>query len=137
MKRSGWTTVIGRSMAILSIMLTAATASAAQDVEQAQRVDMDLGDFKFRPSTVSIAVGDSAELMLTNRDGVTPHSFVIEAPEAGMVAKVVVRGGKSASVVLTPTKAGTYTFYCDKKLLFFPSHREKGMEGKIEVTAGS
>ncbi len=137
MKCSGWTTAIGRSIAILSIMLAAAMAAAAQDVKQTQRVEMDLGDYKFRPSTVSIAVGDSAELILTNRDSITPHSFVIEAPEAGMEAKVDVGGGKSATLVLRPTKPGTYVFYCDKKLLFFASHREKGMEGKIEVTAGS
>ena len=24
-------------------------------------------------------------------------------------------------------------FYCDKKLLFFKSHREKGMEGVLKV----
>jgi hypothetical protein len=28
-------------------------------------------------------------------------------------------------------------FIYDKKLLFFKSHREKGMEGQIEVTNGS
>ena len=27
------------------------------------------------------------------------------------------------------TKPGTYSFYCDKQLLFFPNHREEGMEG--------
>jgi hypothetical protein len=27
---------------------------------------------------------------------------------------------------------GIYLFYCDKKLLFLPSHREKGMEGRLE-----
>jgi hypothetical protein len=26
---------------------------------------------------------------------------------------------------------------CDEQFLFFESHREKGMEGQIEVTAGS
>jgi hypothetical protein len=28
---------------------------------------------------------------------------------------------------------GEYPFYCSKKLLFFKSHREKGMEGMLEV----
>ena len=137
MKSFGWTTAIGRSTAIFSIMLAAAMPAAAQDVKEAQWIEMDLGDFRFRPSTITIAVGDSAELILSNRDSFTPHSFVIVAPEAGMAVKADVGGGKSETVVLRPTKPGTYTFYCDQKLLFFPSHREKGMEGKIEVKAGS
>ncbi len=33
----------------------------------------------------------------------------------------------------TPTRVGSYPFYCNKKLLFFESHREKGMEGILEV----
>jgi plastocyanin len=41
--------------------------------------------------------------------------------------------GKSATVRFTPTHPGTFVFYCDKKLLFFKSHREKGMEGRLEV----
>jgi plastocyanin len=37
-------------------------------------------------------------------------------------------------IKFTPTKTGKFPFYCDKKLLFFKSHRERGMEGIIEVT---
>lgn len=33
----------------------------------------------------------------------------------------------------TPKKIGKYPFYCDKRFLFFKSHRERGMEGTIEV----
>jgi hypothetical protein len=33
----------------------------------------------------------------------------------------------------TPTKAGKYPVFCDKRFLFFPNHRKKGMEGIIEV----
>ena len=98
---------------------------------------MDLGDYRFRPKTVSIAAGTAAELVLTNRDGITPHNFIVEAPEAGMQVNLDIPAGKSAAIVLRPTRPGTYAFYCDKKFLFFPSHREKGMEGQIEVTPGS
>jgi hypothetical protein len=28
---------------------------------------------------------------------------------------------------------GTFPFYCDKKLLFFKSHHERGQEGHLEV----
>jgi len=26
-----------------------------------------------------------------------------------------------------------FAFYCDKRLLFFKSHHEKGMEGRLDV----
>jgi plastocyanin len=37
------------------------------------------------------------------------------------------------AVTFTPTAVGKYPFYCRNKLLFFKSHREKGMEGVLEV----
>ncbi len=98
---------------------------------------MDLGDYQFHPDTVSIAAGTAAELILTNRDSITPHTFIVEAPEAGMEVNSEVSAGKSVTIVLRPTRPGTYTFYCDKQFLFFESHREKGMEGQIKVTVGS
>ena len=57
--------------------------------------------------------------------------------ETAVVTREPITAGESATMVLRPTRAGTYAFYCDKKLLFFPSHREKEMEGQIEVTAES
>lgn len=137
MYSSSWTTATGRVFAALMFMLAPAMALATQDNPGVQRVDMDLGDYQFHPKTVSIAAGTAAELVLTNRDAITPHSFIVEAPEAGMEVNLEVSAGESATIVLRPTRAGTYTFYCDKKFLFFASHREKGMEGQIEVTPGS
>jgi plastocyanin len=40
---------------------------------------------------------------------------------------------KPELIKFTPTKIGKYAMYCDKKLLWFKSHRERGMEGVIEV----
>jgi hypothetical protein len=37
--------------------------------------------------------------------------------------------GKGMIVRFTRTQRGLFKFYCDKKLLFFKSHRDKGMEG--------
>jgi plastocyanin len=36
-------------------------------------------------------------------------------------------------IAFTPKTAGKYPFYCSNRLLFFPSHRERGMEGVLEV----
>jgi len=34
---------------------------------------------------------------------------------------------------LTPTAAGAFPIYCKNTLLFFKGHRERGMEGILEV----
>jgi len=50
-----------------------------------------------------------------------------------MVINEDIGAGDTVKVRFTPTKAGVFAFYCDKKLLFFKSHREKGMEGVLKV----
>ena len=134
---SGWTTAIGLGFATILLMLASTMASAAEGDPGLQRVEMDLGDYQFHPKSLSIPAGGKAELILTNRNWLTPHNFVVEAPEAGMEIRTDVPTGESVSIVLQPTRAGTYTFYCDEQFLFFENHREKGMEGQIEVTAAS
>jgi hypothetical protein len=41
--------------------------------------------------------------------------------------------GETVTVRFTPMVTGSFSIYCDKKLLFFKSHREKGMEAVLEV----
>lgn len=100
-----------------------------------QRFEIDLGDYRFKPSTLEVTVGEPVALVLTNQDTLTPHNLKLSAPEAGLEINVDVEPGKSVTTTFTPTRAGTYDFYCDKKLLFFKSHRERGMEGKLVVKA--
>jgi uncharacterized cupredoxin-like copper-binding protein len=40
--------------------------------------------------------------------------------------------GKEVKASFTPTKTGSYQFYCNKKSMF-ANHRKKGMEGTLEV----
>jgi len=133
----GWTKATGLGVATVLLMLASSMASAAEDTPGLERVEMDLVDYRFEPKSLLLVVGGTAELILTNQDAFTPHNFIIEAPEAGMEVKTDVPNGESVRVVLQPTRPGTYTFYCDEQFLFFENHREKGMEGKIEVTAAS
>jgi plastocyanin len=137
MVSSGWRTATGIGFASVLFMLAPAITPAAQDSSEPQRIEMDLGDYQFHPNSLSIVAGTSAELMLTNRDSFIPHNFIVEAPEAGMDVNMDVPNGESVTIMLRPTRPGTYTFYCDEQFLFFESHREKGMEGQIEVTTGS
>ena len=121
----------------LSSMLAMPMAASSQDEKDVQKIEVDLGDYRFTPDKISIVAGKPVELVLTNRDTFTPHSFVLTAPEAGMDMKVNVSAGKSASVSLGSSVPGTYTFFCDNKLLFLKSHRERGMEGELVVKGAS
>lgn len=97
-----------------------------------QRIKMLAGDYFFDPPHIIVKVNVPVEITVTKKRGMTPHNIVIKAPEAG----VEVSGALSTKpriIRFTPRKGGTYAFYCDKKLLFFKSHREKGMEGVLEV----
>ncbi|HLB16297.1 MAG TPA: cupredoxin domain-containing protein, partial [Burkholderiales bacterium] len=80
-----------------------------------------------------VQAGKPVELTLTSAATVVPHNLILKDPAAGLSVAPDVGPRETAKVSFTPTKPGTYVFYCDKKLLFFPSHREQGMEGRLEV----
>lgn len=61
-----------------------------------------------------------------------PHNIIINAPEAGINIDEEMKTNAGA-ITFTPTKTGTYKIYCSKKLLFFKSHQDRGMEGVLEV----
>jgi heme/copper-type cytochrome/quinol oxidase subunit 2 len=105
-------------------------AFAGEDV---QRATMFLDNYFFEPKHLIVRAGVPVELTLTSRTTFTPHSFVLKDPAAGLSIEQEVPAGKTVVVRFTPHQRGTFTFYCDKKLLFFKSHREKGAEGRLEV----
>ena len=72
------------------------------------------------------------ELTFIKTPGITPHNIIIKAPDAGIEFNEDMSRA-SKTVRFTPLKTGSYAMYCDKKFLFFKNHREKGMEGVIEV----
>lgn len=118
------------SPALYLAVLLAAPVYAAET----RIIDVELGSYFIKPEKISVKVGEPVTLKLTNSASVVPHDLKIVAPEAGIDVKVDVAAGKTASVSFTPTKAGTYEMICDKKLLFFTSHKDKGMHGVLEVT---
>lgn len=77
--------------------------------------------------------GKPVELILTSITTIVPHNFVLKDGAAELSIDRDVSAGKTRTVQFTPVQKGVFAFFCDKKLLFFASHREKGMEGKLEV----
>lgn len=98
-----------------------------------QRATVILDSYSYTPQHLIVQSGKPVELLLTSITTITPHNFVLRDETAGLSIERDVSAGKTVTVQFTPSKPGTYSFYCDKKLLFFPSHREKGMEGTLEV----
>ena len=98
-----------------------------------QRATVILDSYSYTPNHLIVQAGKPVELLLTSITSITPHNFLLKNDAAGLSIERDVGSGRTVTVQFTATKPGLYTFYCDKKLLFFPSHQEKGMEGKLEV----
>jgi plastocyanin len=97
-----------------------------------QRATIVGGSYFFRPSHVIVRAHVPVELTVSAEAGLIPHNFVIDSPEAGIVVRTEL-SRSPATLRFTPTRAGRYAYYCTHRLLFFKSHRERGMEGVLEV----
>lgn len=136
-----WTAVLGALLLIAS----AGIAEAADQVPSSspvtvmisadgiQRATITLDSYSYAPNHLIVDAGKPVELTLTSITTVTPHNFVMKEPTAGIAVDETVWGGKTATIRFTPTQAGSFAFFCDKRLWPLPSHRDKGMEGKLEV----
>lgn len=98
-----------------------------------QRVTIVLDSYSYSPDHIVVQAGKPVELILTSITTIVPHNFVLKDGAAELSIDRDVSAGKTLTVQFTPVQKGVFAFFCDKKLLFFASHREKGMEGKLEV----
>ncbi|MCE5262160.1 MAG: cupredoxin domain-containing protein [Deltaproteobacteria bacterium] len=124
------------AMAILFCVNVAAAEkkefTAKTDPDGVQRVEVLAGSYFFDPNTIIVKVNVPVELKIRKEPGMIPHDIVLAAPDAGIDFRQELHETPDI-IKFTPTKAGKYTFDCDKKLLFFESHKEKGMTGTLEV----
>jgi heme/copper-type cytochrome/quinol oxidase subunit 2 len=98
-----------------------------------QRATVTLDSYSYTPGHLIVEAGKPVELTLTSVTTITPHNFIIKDPAGSLAVEQDVGAGKTVTVKFTPTKPGTFPIYCDKRLWPLPSHRDKGMEGKLEV----
>lgn len=106
---------------------------ATVDSDGVQKVEVTAGEYFFNPDRIVVKVNVPVEIRIRKEPGIVPHHFVLKAPEAGIDILESLSSDPS-TIRFTPAKVGEYPFYCDKKLIFSKSHREKGMEGILEVT---
>lgn len=97
-----------------------------------QHVEIDGGNYFFKPSRIIVRNNVPVVLSVKVESGVVPHSITIQAPEAGILVDENL-STEAKKIRFTPTAVGRYPFYCTNRLLFFQSHRDKGMEGMLEV----
>ena len=126
-------------IAVLIVVSTLTAAFAAElptivtvDKDGVQRVEILGSDYFFKPAHIIVKVNLPVELKIRKDGYMIPHNIIIDAPEAGIKFNETLSRDPKA-VTFTPTRVGTYPMYCDKKPPFMASHREKGMEGLLEV----
>lgn len=116
---------------MLPIAALALTASA-----QPQRIDIQLSNFKFAPSTITLQHGQPYVLHLSSSGG---HSFAAKkffaaaAVAPGDRARIAggsieLDSGESVDIHLTAPAAGSYEMHCSHFM-----HSTFGMTGKILV----
>jgi heme/copper-type cytochrome/quinol oxidase subunit 2 len=98
-----------------------------------QRASITLDSYSYSPYHLIVEAGKPVELTLTSVTTIIPHNFIIKDPMGGLSVEQDVGAGKTVIVTFTPSQPGTFPIYCDKRLWPLPSHRDKGMEGTLEV----
>jgi heme/copper-type cytochrome/quinol oxidase subunit 2 len=130
------TTLVGLLLAMLVPSLQAADVPqygppfvVPLEADGVQRATVTLDSYSYSPNYLVVQAGKPVELTLISVTTITPHNFVIKE----LSVEQDVGAGKTVIIKFTPTQPGVFPIYCDKRLWPLPSHREKGMEGKLEV----
>jgi plastocyanin len=133
MRKEVFSKSIAPILVLVSTFFFQALAFQVQAEDISQAVSLMLGDYRFDPDSIEVQSGQPVVLTLINKDGITPHNFILQDTAAGLDIDTGVSAGSTSTVEFTPENSGTYTFYCSKKLPFMKSHRARGMEGTLIV----
>ncbi len=98
-----------------------------------QHVEIIGGEYYFDPNYIIVKVNVPVELSARKTKGYVPHNVMVKAPDAGIDFNVDLSDKEAKTIKFTPTKTGKYEMVCNKRFLFFKSHKERGMDGFIEV----
>ena len=112
---------------------SASSVTLSPDQDGVQRIRIILGSYFYSPNEIIIQANKPVSIELENQSFLIPHNFVIDNSEMGLHHEINVSAGDTVNLQLLLTSPGRYTFYCNKQLLFFPSHDQEGMEGVLEV----
>lgn len=133
MKRIFITAAVIAGFLALHVAEARVVYKAVVDSDGVQRVDILGGSYFFKPDYIIVKANVPVELKVKKEPGFVPHDFIIDAPGAGVFVKESL-STEPKIIRFTPNKVGKYPFYCGKKILVWHKHRDKGMEGTLEVT---
>ena len=97
-----------------------------------EEIEIELGEFFFKPSDIQLREGQPYKLILHNYGNVKHESTAPEFFKTVAFRKAEDASGefKAPAPFLIPTKVGTYELVCE-----IEGHLEAGMHGTITVTA--
>ncbi len=126
---------LGLSLLVILILAgpgLSASVRARLDEDGVQRAVITARSYSFSPDHLILRVNIPVELTVSRTSWLVPHNIVSDSPQAGIDFSISL-STSPRTISFTPTSTGAFPFYCDKRLFFFKSHREKGMEGVFEV----
>ena len=133
----------------VALALTALVLAACASAPKPQEVTLTATNMTFSSSSFEVTAGVSVILTLVNQDALEHDFSVLEIPvesvsepdavsaehqmemgeaAADPVLHVAVQPNETNQLTFTPTKPGTYEFYCT-----VPGHKEAGMVGTMTV----
>lgn len=133
-RRAGISLAMGWLVSVsLLFAETPPTVDVPLDPDGVQRAVVEADSYEFIPHHLVVRAGTPVELTFKSVTWVVPHNVIIDDPRSGLKIREEIPAGESLTIKFTPTVPGSFAIYCDKKLPFFKSHREKGQEGVLEV----
>jgi len=138
-----------RRAALAVMVTTAVVTEIGQGLAQpdpASVVRIELSEYAFSPSQVTLKAGRAVRLKVVNTGRAT-HMFAsaylgsqdleiegddieVDAPKG--IKYVKLQPGKSAEIKFTPAQKGTFDFSCDVRT-GGRTHRDRGMKGQLVV----
>ncbi|MGR2739187.1 hypothetical protein ACUY1T_12135 [Billgrantia sp. Q4P2] len=131
-RRAWLALLIGVGVAGSQVRGDTSTDAAPVADDGVQRVTLVGGKYYFEPEHIVVRAGVPVELQARRRPGLTPHNLVIRSVPMGLDIEASLTT-EPTTIRFTPRIPGRVEFYCDERLLFLPSHRDRGMVGVLEV----
>lgn len=106
---------------LTSLILLLLLAACAEP--QTSRVTLTLQAMGFSQNEIEVSANQPVTLRLNNKDGYA-HAFDLDEFDIHLQ----LAAAETAEITFTPTRSGTFTFYCSS-----PGHQAAGMEGSLMV----
>jgi uncharacterized cupredoxin-like copper-binding protein len=122
MRRSAFLMVAACAAVLVPSAGSAIASTTSHSATKATTVTVAASNFKFKLSKTSVPKG-KVSFVVTNKSTI-PHDFKINGKKTPLI-----KGGKSATLVVTFTKAGKFPYLCT-----VPGHAAAGMKGSFTVS---